>query len=227
MGAVYRARDLRFTGVARICALKEMTSTAPDPQMRRLALQNFDREANVLASLNHPAIPKIYDYFTEGIRSYLVLEYIEGDDLEALLGDTEQMLSEERVVHWAIQICEVLSYLHSQDPSIVFRDMKPSNIMLRHPNHIVLIDFGIAKAAGADDLYILPELVSKSLHHAFYQSHIAKDQTRSNGVYRISPDRAGRADEIDSREFCSALKQRFSRNPNSGRDRTAQVVTLR
>ncbi len=149
MGAVYRARDLRFTGVARICALKEMTSMAPDPQMRRLALQNFDREANVLASLNHPAIPKIYDYFTEGIRSYLVLEYIEGDDLEALLGDTEQMLSQERVMDWAIQICDVLSYLHSQDPPIVFRDMKPSNIMLRPPNHIVLIDFGIARVFEA------------------------------------------------------------------------------
>jgi len=149
MGAVYQARDLRFTGVARLCALKEMTCTAPDPQVRRLAIQNFDREANILASLNHAAIPKIYDYFTEGIRSYLVEEYIEGVDLEAMLGDMEQMLSQERVVDWAIQICDVLSYLHSQDPPIVFRDMKPSNIMLRPPNHIVLIDFGIARVFEA------------------------------------------------------------------------------
>lgn len=145
MGAVYQARDLRFTGVARLCALKEMTSTTPDPQVRRLANQNFAREANILASLNHPAIPKIFDYFTEGIRSYLVLEYIDGEDLEALMGDTEQMLSPKRVVDWATQICDVLSYLHSQNPPIVFRDMKPSNIMLRPPNHIVLIDFGIAR----------------------------------------------------------------------------------
>lgn len=149
MGAVYHARDLRFTGVARLCALKEMTFTTPDPQVRRLAIQNFEREANILASLNHPAIPKIYDYFTEGIRSYLVLEYIDGEDLEALMGDTEQMLPEERVVDWAIQICDVLSYLHSQEPPIVFRDMKPSNIMLRPPNHIVLIDFGIARVFEA------------------------------------------------------------------------------
>jgi outer membrane protein assembly factor BamB len=110
-----------------------------------LAIQNFEREANILASLNHPAIPKIYDYFTEGTRSYLVLEYIEGEDLEALMGDTERMLPQERVVDWAVQICDVLSYLHSQDPPIVFRDMKPSNIMLRPPNHVVLIDFGIAR----------------------------------------------------------------------------------
>ncbi len=149
MGAVYQARDLRFTGVARICALKEMTSTTPDPQVRRLAIENFEREANILASLNHPAIPKIYDYFTEGIRSYLVLEYIEGPNLEALLEEVEQMLSQDRVLDWAIQICDVLSYLHSQNPPIVFRDMKPSNIMLRPPNHVVLVDFGIARVFEA------------------------------------------------------------------------------
>jgi len=149
MGAVYQARDLRFTGVARLCALKEMTCTTPDPQVRRLAIQNFEREANILASLNHPAIPKIYDYFSEGIRSYLALEYIDGEDLEALMGDTEQMLPQEQVVDWAVQICDVLSYLHSQDPPIVFRDMKPSNIMLRPPNHIVLVDFGIARVFEA------------------------------------------------------------------------------
>lgn len=145
MGAVYQARDLHFTGVARLCALKEMTSTTPDPQVRRLAIQNFEREANILASLSHPAIPKIYDYFTEGIRSYLALEYIDGQDLEALLGDLGEMLPQDRVIRWAVQICDVLAYLHSQDPPIVFRDLKPSNIMLRLPNHIVLIDFGIAR----------------------------------------------------------------------------------
>ena len=145
MGAVYQARDLRFTGVARFCAVKEMTSTTPDPHVRRLAIQNFEREANILATLNHPAIPKIYDYFTEGIRSYLVLEYIEGEDLEAMLGESEHMLAVDQVVNWAIQICDVLSYLHGQVPPIVFRDMKPSNIMLRPPNQIVLVDFGIAR----------------------------------------------------------------------------------
>ncbi len=145
MGAVYQARDLRFTGVDRLCAVKEMVSTTPDPHVRRLAIQNFEREANILASLNHAAIPKIYDFFTEGIRSYLVLEYIQGEDLEAMLNDSEQMLPVDQVINWAVQICDVLSYLHNQNPPIVFRDMKPSNIMLRPPNHIVLIDFGIAR----------------------------------------------------------------------------------
>jgi outer membrane protein assembly factor BamB/predicted Ser/Thr protein kinase len=145
MGAVYQARDLRFTGVARLCAVKEMASTTPDPHVRRLAIQNFEREANILATLNHPAIPKIYDYFTEGVRSYLVLEYIEGEDLEALMGDLEQALPVPQVIDWAVQICDVLSYLHNQNPPVIFRDMKPSNIMLRPPNQVVLIDFGIAR----------------------------------------------------------------------------------
>jgi outer membrane protein assembly factor BamB len=149
MGAVYQARDLRFTGVARLCALKEMTSTTPDPHVRRLAIQNFEREANILATLNHAAIPKIFDYFSEGIRSYLALEYIDGQDLEAMLEETDQMLPQEQAIDWAIQICDVLSYLHRQNPAVVFRDLKPSNIMLRPPNHIVLIDFGIARVFEA------------------------------------------------------------------------------
>jgi serine/threonine protein kinase len=78
-----------------------------------------------------------------------VLEYIDGENLEALMGDTEQMLPQERTIDWAIQICEVLSYLHSQDPPIVFRDMKPSNVMLQPPDHIVLVDFGIARVFEA------------------------------------------------------------------------------
>jgi outer membrane protein assembly factor BamB len=145
MGAVYQARDLRFKGVTRICAVKEMTNSTPDPHVRRLAIENFEREANILARLNHPAIPTILDFFSEGIRSYLVLEFIEGADLEDLLGDTQGMLPQERVIDWAVQICDVLSYLHGQNPPIIFRDLKPSNIMLRPPDQIVLIDFGIAR----------------------------------------------------------------------------------
>jgi outer membrane protein assembly factor BamB/predicted Ser/Thr protein kinase len=143
MGAVYQARDLRFTNVSRLCALKEMISSTPDPIARRITLQNFEREANVLASLSHPSCPKIYDFFTEGTRSYIVMEYIAGRDLEAILDETESPLSEDRVLEWAIQICDVLAYLHHQD--IVFRDMKPSNVMLKDESLIMLIDFGIAK----------------------------------------------------------------------------------
>ncbi len=146
MGAVYLAQDLRFTGITRWCALKEMISTTPDPHVRRLAVQSFMREANLLVQLKHPGIPQIYDFFTESVRSYLVMEYVEGQNLEEVLESTQGMLKEDEVLSWAVQVCDVLIYLHSQDPPIVFRDMKPSNIMLRTNEKIALIDFGIAKA---------------------------------------------------------------------------------
>lgn len=149
MGAVYLTQDLRFTGTKRLCALKEMISSTPDPHVRRLAVDSFKREANLLAQLKHSGIPQIYDFFTDNIRSYLAMEYVEGEDLENILDNTEGMLKEELVLDWAIQVCDVLIYLHSQEPSIIFRDLKPSNIMLREGNKIALIDFGIAKAFEA------------------------------------------------------------------------------
>jgi outer membrane protein assembly factor BamB len=123
-----------------------MINSAPDPHLRELAIKNFEREANIYATLSHPAIPKIFDCFSEGNRSYLVLEFIEGQDLERLLQRTASFLPEEQLISWAIQICDVLSYMHSHKPSpIIFRDLKPSNIMLNNQDRIVLIDFGIAK----------------------------------------------------------------------------------
>ncbi|MGD2207389.1 MAG: serine/threonine-protein kinase, partial [Anaerolineae bacterium] len=145
MGAVYRARDLRFSAVTKIVAVKEMSNIAPDPRLREIGIQNFEREANILASLSHPAIPKIFDYFTEGSRSYLILEFIEGQSLEKLLEERQQLLSQERIVDWALQVCDVLMYLHSHQPPVIFRDMKPGNLMLRSEGRIMVIDFGIAK----------------------------------------------------------------------------------
>lgn len=146
MGAVYKAQDLRFANVVRLCAVKEMINTATDPQVRQMIVRNFEREASILATLNHPAIPQVYDFFTEVSRSYLVLEYVSGKDLEALLVETEGFFSETTVVDWAVQLCDVLSYLHNNKPKpIVFRDLKPSNIMLDDHGRIRLVDFGIAK----------------------------------------------------------------------------------
>ncbi len=146
MSTVYRTQDLRFTKVERVCIVKEMLNTATDPQVREMMTSNFEREANILASLNHPGIVQIYDFFSESARHYLVQEFVDGSNLEDTLTETDGFMSEAQVVHWAIQICEVLSYLHSHDPQpIVFRDIKPSNIMLDKHGRIRLIDFGIAK----------------------------------------------------------------------------------
>ncbi len=146
MGAVYKTQDLRFPNVQRLCAVKEMVNTATDPQVQQMVIRNFEREASILATLSHPAIPQVYDYFTEGNRSYLVLEYIAGRDLEALVAETEGFFSEARVIDWAVQVCDVLSFLHNHQPRpIIFRDLKPSNIMLDDHDRIRLVDFGIAK----------------------------------------------------------------------------------
>ena len=146
MGAVYRARDMHFPNVVKVVAVKEMINRALDPILRTTIVQNFEREANLLASLDHRAIPRIYDYFTLRERSYLVLEYIQGQDLEALLNNSPDFLPEERVMQWAIELCDVLSYLHNHKPEpIIFRDIKPSNIMINPQDHAILIDFGIAK----------------------------------------------------------------------------------
>ena len=151
MGSVYLARDLNFTKVERLCAIKEMISSTPDPAVRKMALSNFEREANTLASINHPAIVKIYDYFSEGNRSYLVMEYVEGQNLEQIINDldTHAFLDEARVLRWGIQICDILTFLHEHRTPIVYRDLKPPNLILRvgsDPEQLVLIDFGIAKA---------------------------------------------------------------------------------
>jgi eukaryotic-like serine/threonine-protein kinase len=150
MGSVYRARDMRFPNVTKLVAVKEILNLAPDPTVRELIVHTFEREANILATLSHPSIPQIYDYFTQGDRSFLVQEFIEGSDLEAYLEKMPGLLSADLVVEWAIQLCDVLSYLHNHKPDpIVFRDMKPSNVMLDQHQRIRLIDFGIARGFAA------------------------------------------------------------------------------
>ena len=150
--SVYQARDMRFPNVTKLCAVKEMVNLAPDPKIREMATKTFEREASILATLDHPAIVNVYDYFSEGDRSYLVLEFIRGKDLESLLNEKNEFFPEARVLDWAIQICDVLAYLHNHKPDrIVFRDVKPSNVMLDPHGRIRLIDFGIAKLFQSEE----------------------------------------------------------------------------
>ena len=144
-GAVYQARDLNFPDVKKLVAVKEMLNPATDPSLRASTIKTFQREANILATLSHPAIPKIYDFFDWNERAYLVMEYIHGNDLEELLSKTKT-LPVEKVIEWAIDLCDVLEYLHNHQPEpIIFRDMKPANVMVDNLGKVRLIDFGIAK----------------------------------------------------------------------------------
>ena len=150
MGAVYRARDLHFPNVVKLVAVKEMINQARDPLVRSTIVRNFEREANLLATLDHPSIPRIYDYFSHNERSYLILEFINGKDLEAILNETYGFIPQEKIVYWTVELCDVLHYLHSHKPEpIIFRDMKPSNVMINQRDHVILIDFGIAKTFQA------------------------------------------------------------------------------
>lgn len=146
MGTVYQARDLNFADVKKLVAIKEMQAQVSDTALRAGMLKTFRREANILASLSHPAIPQIYDFFDVNDRAYLVMEYINGKDLEILLAQLKEFPI-DKVIEWAIDLCDVLDYLHSQKPDpIVFRDVKPPNIMIDSLGKVRLIDFGIAKA---------------------------------------------------------------------------------
>lgn len=143
MGAVYRAMDNRLDN---ICAVKEMREHFEREEYRKYAIDKFKSEALILSKLRHSHIPRVWDYFIENNRYYLVMDYIEGTTLHKVLHrKPKRRCDEDEVINWAIQICDVLSYLHNCDPPIIYRDIKPANIMITNNNRIMLIDFGIAR----------------------------------------------------------------------------------
>ncbi|HLQ28394.1 MAG TPA: serine/threonine-protein kinase, partial [Ktedonobacteraceae bacterium] len=142
MGAVYKAQDIKRQSV---CAIKEMSLSMVPPEEQDQAVANFKAEAQMLANLKHINLPSVTGYFTEGARHFLVMEYIEGMTLDEYLEHNNAPFPERRVLGWARQLCDVLDYLHSQQPPIIFRDMKPGNIMLMRNGRVKLIDFGIAR----------------------------------------------------------------------------------
>ncbi|MGB9777550.1 MAG: protein kinase domain-containing protein, partial [Anaerolineae bacterium] len=144
MGQVYLAEDLRLPG--RRCAVKELSSALLSPQDRSWALPAFQREAHLLASLSHPNLAAVTDFFQEGENWYLVMEFVDGETLAQRL---ERSPGHRLPLHEALaitrQLCDVLEYLHNRTPPVIFRDLKPSNIMLTREGAVKLIDFGIAR----------------------------------------------------------------------------------
>ncbi len=137
MGAVYLASDNCSPG--KVWAVKELASAA---------LSNpaaLYQEAQLLTRLNHPNIPKIEEHFSEHNRYYIVMEFVPGKTLEDIVAQRCQPCNNHEVRQWALQLCDVLSYLHNHNPPIIFRDLKPGNIMLTPSGRIKLIDFGIAR----------------------------------------------------------------------------------
>ena len=137
MGAVYRAIDQKFGSLV---AIKE--TFYGDAELG----EAFEREARLLNGLHHPIFPHVSDHFSENGGHFLVMEYIEGDDMSALLKRGELFTLDE-VMRWTLDLLDGLDYLHSQDPPIVHRDIKPNNLKLTSRGNIVLLDFGMAKEA--------------------------------------------------------------------------------
>ncbi|MDT4895098.1 MAG: eukaryotic-like serine/threonine-protein kinase [Acidobacteriota bacterium] len=136
MGTVYEAIDLRFNSQV---ALKETHFT--EEALRK----QFEREAHLLYKLRHPAIARVIDHFTEGEGQFLVMDYIEGEDLGEKLEHKGGVFPVEAVLTWGDQLLDALSYLHRQNPPIIHRDIKPQNLKLTDTGQIILLDFGLAK----------------------------------------------------------------------------------
>jgi serine/threonine protein kinase len=137
MGAVYRATDERLGAVV---AVKENLDSSPEAQ------KQFEAEARILANLHHPNLPRVSDHFSlPGRGQYLVMEYVEGQDLNQLLESRSEPLPESEALPIVREVLEALHYLHSQSPPIVHRDVKPANIKITPGGRVFLVDFGLAK----------------------------------------------------------------------------------
>lgn len=140
MSTVYLAMDKRLN---KQWAVKEINKAANDKN-NEVVVQSLLAEANLMKRLDHPSLPRIVDIIDNGRTIYVIMDYIEGESLDKIL-NTNGPQPQALVVEWAKQLCDVLSYLHNQKPPIIYRDMKPANIMLKPEGNLKLIDFGIAR----------------------------------------------------------------------------------
>ncbi len=155
MGTVYMARDLNLSTLSnqkKQCVVKELKddhlNCGSDKEM---AQEFFLREVHVLADLDHPNIVRVLDQFRENDKYYLVMEYVEGQNLHEMLMKRGEPFDEKTVVKWAITICNVLKYLHTHNPPVIYRDLKPSNIMINTNDQVKLVDFGIARPFESEE----------------------------------------------------------------------------
>lgn len=156
MGSIYLAEDIRLEG--RQCALKEVIheGSLPEDELNQ-AREQFLREAQILARLDHPNLPKVSDFFSEENREYLVMDFVPGKDLRTLMLETRRkktFLDEREVLGWSAQLANALDYMHQQDPPILHRDIKPSNLKLTPSGMIKLVDFGLVKLLASEEMTI-------------------------------------------------------------------------
>lgn len=216
MGYVYVVRDEHFAD-PHITPLRSMKEMIPRFQDLQNNMVNFRREARVLELLRHPNIPRVYDSFEQFSRAYLILEYIEGLDLEQVLATSPGTspdappapLSPAAVGNWMIQLCDIVSFLHMQTPPIIFRDLKPSNVILTPDNRIVLIDFGIAKVFESDE----PQTNVGTQGYAAPEQYERSAEIRSD-IYAIGAMMHHLLTGVDPRKKPFSFYQRLPRSVN-------------
>ena len=173
MSRVYLAMDKRLN---KQWAVKEIEKRARDKN-NEVVIQSAVAEANMIKKLDHPALPRIVDIIDNGNVIYVIMDYIEGEALSKIL-ENEGAQPEDAVIEWAKQLCEVLDYLHTRIPPIIYRDMKPANIMLRPDGSVKLIDFGIARE---------------------YKEHNLSDTVNMGTKGYAAPEQFGNAGQTDAR----------------------------
>ncbi len=219
MGEVYLAVDKRL---GHKVALKRTFFT--DDEILAAA---FEREARTLASLRHPVLPKVSDHFTENGEQYLVMEFIDGEDLSKRIELSKKAFPMNWVLFWADELLEALAYLHSQKPAIIHRDIKPQNLKLTSDNHIILLDFGLAKNNAGQAINTTGSVVGYTPHYAPMEQIRGLGTTPQSDIYSLSatlyqlltnvvpPDALRRADDIvngktDSIEVLTKLNPSIS-----------------
>ncbi|MBX7173112.1 MAG: protein kinase [Pyrinomonadaceae bacterium] len=179
MGDVYLAVDQRLGSAI---ALKR-TFFSEDENLSMA----FEREAKMLARLRHPVLPKVSDHFIEGDTQYLVMEHISGDDLSTRLDNSKKPFPVSWVLFWADQLLDALSYLHSHEPPIIHRDIKPQNLKLTNENHIILLDFGLAKnSVGETRLSTTGNFIAYTPNYASMEQIRGTGTTARSDVYSLS-----------------------------------------
>src|SRR5438132_10539810 len=144
MGTVYKVELVGRSGYFR--AVKELLiNPNTSPEDRKFAIERFDKEIDLLFNLKHPRIPSFMLSFQERGNYYFVMEFVPGQSLDKMLEEHKGPLNEESVIKWMMQVCEALAYIHSRNPPIILRHLKPGNVMITPAGDVQLIDFGIAR----------------------------------------------------------------------------------
>lgn len=144
MGSVWLAQDTRLANKPMV--IKALSAESSDPEKLQEDVRNFKREAETLAHLDHPLIPDVTDHFEEGMRYYMVMDYVEGESLNHWLERTKKPMPQEDALRYGLEVLDILQYLSNQQPAIVHRDIKPENLIIgARDKHIHLVDFGIAR----------------------------------------------------------------------------------